>query len=246
MSELEFNQQIQKLSYKILKNDKIVNVKLQEEQIEKLYQYYQGIIAWNEKINLTSIKGEGEFIIKHYLDSLTILPYVKAGFKILDVGTGAGFPGIPVAIYLPDTEVTLIDSVKKKLHVIETITQEMNMENVRLIHTRAEDFAKISCERESYDLVVSRAVASMPTLIEYLLPFVKKDGIAICMKGPNYEEELQQSKGGIELLGGKVLHIEKILIEEGMERTIIIIKKISKTPKIYPRGKGLALKKPLI
>ena len=242
MNEIEFKKELLELQTKNLSKCKI----LEQDEINKLYEYFKGILEWNEKVNLTSIKDEKEFIVKHYLDSLTILRYIEGKYKILDVGTGAGFPGVPNAICSSKSQITLIDSIKKKLNVIDELSKKIKIENIRLIHTRAEDLAKDNKERESYDVVVSRAVANMTTLVEYLLPFAKLGGLVICMKGPNYEEELNQSKKAINLLGGEIHIIEKFILDNEMERNLIIIKKVSQTPKKYPRLQGLPLKKPLL
>ena len=203
------------------------------------------ILEWNEKVNVTAIKDEKEFIVKHFIDSLTIEKYITNGEKVLDIGTGAGFPGIPIKITKNKSHVDLVDSVNKKLNVIRDIIPKIKLEDIECIHIRAEDLAKNVKYRESYDVVTSRAVANLTTLVEYMLPFVKVGGKIICMKGPNVEEELAESKKAISILGGKIEQIENINIDSDYERNIIIIKKEKPTPKQYPRGQGKPLKEPI-
>lgn len=221
------------------------NIQISNEEIEKLYIYMKEILEWNEKVNVTAIKDEKEFIVKHFIDSLTIEKYITNGEKVLDIGTGAGFPGIPIKITKNKSHVDLVDSVNKKLNVIRDIIPKIKLEDIECIHTRAEDLAKNVKYRESYDVVTSRAVANLTTLVEYMLPFVKVGGKIICMKGPNVEEELAESKKAISILGGKIEQIENINIDSDYERNIIIIKKEKPTPKQYPRGQGKPLKEPI-
>ncbi len=221
------------------------NIQISNEEIEKLYIYMKEILEWNEKVNVTAIKDEKEFIVKHFIDSLTIEKYISNGEKVLDIGTGAGFPGIPIKITKNKSHVDLVDSVNKKLNVIREIIPKIKVEDIECIHTRAEDLAKNVKYRESYDVVTSRAVANLTTLVEYMLPFAKVGGKIICMKGPNVEEELTESKKAISILGGKIEQIENINIDSDYERNIIIIKKEKPTPKQYPRGQGKPLKEPI-
>ena len=221
------------------------NIQISNEEIEKLYIYMKEILEWNEKVNVTAIKDEKECIVKHFIDSLTIEKYITNGEKVLDIGTGAGFPGIPIKITKNKSHVDLVDSVNKKLNVIRDIIPKIKLEDIECIHTRAEDLAKNVKYRESYDVVTSRAVANLTTLVEYMLPFVKVGGKIICMKGPNVEEELAESKKAISILGGKIEQIENINIDSDYERNIIIIKKEKSTPKQYPRGQGKPLKEPI-
>ncbi len=221
------------------------NIQISNEEIEKLYIYMKEILEWNEKVNVTAIKDEKEFIVKHFIDSLTIEKYISNGEKVLDIGTGAGFPGIPIKITKNKSHVDLVDSVNKKLNVIRDIIPKIKVEDIECIHTRAEDLAKNVKYRESYDVVTSRAVANLTTLVEYMLPFAKVGGKIICMKGPNVEEELTESKKAISILGGKIEQIKNINIDSDYERNIIIIKKEKPTPKQYPRGQGKPLKEPI-
>lgn len=221
------------------------NITLQQEEYEKFYNYMLRIIDWNEKINVTAITEHKEFLVKHLIDSLTVNKYVQNGKKLIDIGTGAGFPGIPLKIANEDLKVTLIDSVNKKLNVIREISKEININNLEIIHTRAEDLANNPEYREQFDFATTRAVSKLYTIAEYMLPFLKIGGKAICMKGPNYEEEVEEAGKSIEILGGKIEKIENIMIDNEIERNIIIISKKSHTPNKYPRGQGKPLKEPL-
>lgn len=221
-----------------------LNVNLTSFEKEQLYIYMNEILKWNEKINLTAIKEENEFIVKHFIDSLTINKYLQKYQDIIDIGTGAGFPGIPLAIANKNKKFLLIDSVNKKLNVIKDINEKLKLNNVDIIHTRAEDLANKESYREKYDVATTRAVSSIPTILEYMLPFLKIGGQAICMKGPNYEEELNESKSAIKILGGKFEKVENIKMNS-LERNIIIIEKVSITPKKYPRGQGKPLREPI-
>ena len=216
--------------------DKSINV-------NKFYEYMKLLLEWNKKINLTSITDEQEFIIKHFIDSLTVSRYIVDKSKLIDVGTGAGFPGLPLKLFYVELDVTLIDSVNKKVNVINEIIEKLRLTNIEAIHIRAEDFAKNN--REKYDFAVSRAVANMSTLVEYLIPFVKIGGKIICMKGPNLETEINDSKNAIRILGGEIECIDNITIDKNLERNIVIIKKIKETPNKYPRGQGKPLKEPI-
>ena len=218
---------------------------IDNEKIEQLYDYMKNILKWNEVINLTAIKDENEFIMKHFIDSLTILKYINENSKMIDIGTGAGFPGMPVKIVKPNLDITLVDSVNKKINVLKDITEKMSIQKINIIHSRIEDIANQKEYREQFDYVTSRALSNITTLSEYMLPFLKINGKAICMKGPNFEEELENSKKAIDFLGGKIDKIDKLNINNELERNIIIIKKVKTTPKIYPRGKGKPLKEPL-
>lgn len=218
------------------------NIKIKETEYDKFYQYMLGIIEWNEKINVTAITAPEEFLVKHLIDSLTINKYVENSKKLIDIGTGAGFPGIPLKIANKDLKATLIDSVNKKLNVIREVSKELDIDNLEVIHTRAEDLANKSEYREQFDIATTRAVSRLYTIAEYMLPFLKIGGKAICMKGPNYEDEIIEAKKSIEILGGKIEKIENIMIDGEIERNIIIISKVKQTPKKYPRGQGKPLK----
>lgn len=221
-----------------------INISIKD--YEKFYIYMKEIIKWNDKINVTAITDEKEFLVKHLIDSLTVNSFLGSGRSLIDIGTGAGFPGIPLKISNPNLKVTLIDSINKKLNVIRDITSRMNLDDLEIIHTRAEDLAIKKEYRESFDYATTRAVSRLNTIVEYMLPFIKVGGKAICMKGPNFEEELEEAKKAIEILGGKIEKVEKILIDNEYERNIVIISKQKHTPKQFPRGKGKPVKEPII
>lgn len=221
------------------------NIDIDEKKINYFYEYMLGILEWNSKVNLTAITDERMFIVKHFIDSLTVNRLLKDRKSVIDIGTGAGFPGIPIKILNENIKITLIDSINKKLNVIRDISSKIGLSNLEIIHTRAEELANNNKYREMYDVATTRAVSNLSTIVEYMLPFVKIDGIAICMKGPNYQEELKQASKAIEILGGNLEGIEKINVDDELERNLIIIKKVNKTPNKYPRGQGKPLKEPI-
>lgn len=221
-------------------------VDLNNEKIDKFNKYMELVLDWNNKINLTAIKNEDEFILKHFIDSLTVKDLIKDDSKVIDVGTGAGFPGIPLKIYNDSLNITLLDSLNKRVNFLDLVIKELNLNNISAIHGRAEDIAHLSDYRENFDVAISRAVAQLNVLVEYLLPFIKVGGICICMKGPNASEEIENSKRAIELLGGKIESVNKIFLPESdFERNIVVIKKIKNTNLKYPRKAGMPSKEPL-
>lgn len=203
--------------------------------------YLSYLLEVNSHTNLTTITDPKEVEIKHFKDSLTVLDYISENSKVLDIGSGAGFPGIPLRIE-KNFDLTLVDSVNKKVVFMNEVIEKLSLENTRAIHTRAEDYAKDN--RESFDIVVSRAVANLATLSELCLPFVKVGGIFIAMKGPKVDEELKDAENAIEILGGQVINIDRFTLEDN-ERANVIVKKIHPTKKKYPRGKNLPKKQPL-
>lgn len=207
-----------------------------------MYEIYSDyLIEVNSHTNLTSITDPEEIKIKHFEDSLSVLPYIKEGNKVMDIGAGAGFPGIPLRIE-KNFDLTLVDSVNKKVNFMNEVIDKLDLSNARAIHIRAEDFAKEN--RESFDVVVSRAVANMATLSELCLPFLKVGGIFIALKGPRADEELEAAQNAIKILGGQVKEIERFKIDDN-DRVNIIVEKIHPTKKKYPRGKNQAKKNPL-
>ena len=218
------------------------NIKINGD-INKYYKYMNSITEKNQFINLTSIIEPKEFIIKHFIDSLVVSSYLE-GNRIIDIGTGAGFPGVPLAINSSDKSFVLVDSVNKKLDVIRGTIKDLDVQNIEVIHSRAEELANNDKYREKFDVAVSRAVANLTTLVEYMLPFVKMGGTCICMKGPNYENEVDEARKAISILGGEIEKVLNIDIE-GNERNIIVIRKNSSTPTKYPRGQGKPLKEPI-
>lgn len=228
-----------------INESKDLNLEINDKQLELFYKYMNGIIDWNDKINVTAITDEKMFIVKHFVDSLAINKFVAQAKSIIDIGTGGGFPGIPLKIMNYDKKVTLIDSVNKKLNVIRDITKDMDLGELEILHSRAEDLASKQEYREVYDIATTRAVSNFSTILEYMLPFIKVGGYAICMKGPNYTEEFEEAKVAIEVLGGKFDSIERLNVGNELERNIIIIKKVKNTPKKFPRGQGKPLKEPI-
>ena len=231
--------------YKEIRNT-LKEIELTENQIEQFYNYMNGILKWNKSINVTSITDEKMFIVKHFADSLTINRFVEDKKTLIDIGTGAGFPGIPLKIVNKDLKVTLIDSVNKKLNIIRDITADFNLENLEIIHTRAEDLANDIEYREKYDIATARAVAGLPILMEFCVPFVKVGGYFVCLKGPNANLELEESKVAMDVLG--VEFIEKINIElpeSDLNHNILVFKKVKNTPDKYPRKAGKPVKSPI-
>ena len=222
-----------------------IKVMLSEEQKVMFYNYMNILLEWNQKINLTTITKPEDIIIKHFIDSLTVLKYIKnEKINIIDIGTGAGFPGIPIKIANDLNNITLLDSLNKRIIFLQNVINELKLKDIVAVHSRAEEYIKLE-KREIYDIAVSRAVANMSTLLEYLLPYVKINGICICMKGPNIEEELENSKKALSILGGKVVNIDNFELPDGSKRNIIIVKKIKNTPMKYPRINNKPLKEPI-
>lgn len=217
--------------------------KLNEEQLKKFYNYMNLLNEWNKKINLTAIIEPKDVIEKHFVDSLTAMDFINDKSKIIDIGTGAGFPGIPLKIANNTLEITLLDSLQKRVNFLNVVINDLNLSDIYAVHSRAEDF--ISNNRESFDIAISRAVANISTLSEYLLPYVKVGGTAIFMKGPNIKEELENGKKAIKLLGGKVEEVNNFTLGKNNERNIIIVRKISNTPTKFPRKAGKPAKNPI-
>jgi len=223
-------------------------IALNERQLNLFMQYMQILIEWNEKINLTSITEPVEIIYKHFLDSILINKFYlfQAGQRVIDVGTGAGFPGIPLQILYGELRLTLLDSLKKRIVFLKQLSEKLDLKNIEFIHGRAEGYAQKQCYRASYDLVLSRAVAELNVLAEYCLPFAKLGGIFIAYKGPNVDAELKQAAHAIKILGGKVIDLQSIKLDSVIgTRTFVIIKKVAETPVQYPRREGIPSKKPL-
>lgn len=239
--------QIEEFSHEMKTNMEKINIELTDLQVERFFTYMNLLIEWNKKINLTSIIEPKDIIIKHFVDCGTILKYLKKGETIIDIGTGAGFPGIPLKILNETLKVTLVDSLNKRINFLNEVCEQLKLENVKLIHARAEDLARNGEYREKFDKSVSRAVANLSTLSEYDLPFVKKNGQMIAMKGFDIEEEVQNSKKAINILGGKITEINKFsLIDTDNKRSVVVIDKVKPTPKQFPRKAGKPLKEPII
>lgn len=228
------------------KEIKKYNEEITDEQINNFYTYMNLLIEWNEKMNLTAITEPKEIVIKHFIDSMTILNYIEDNSKIVDVGTGAGFPGIPLKITNNTLDVTLLDSLNKRLVFLNEVINELKLTDIKTVHSRVEEAGKNKEYREKYDIATSRAVANLNILVEYMLPLIKIGGKCICMKGPEVKEELEGSKNAIKILGGEIERVEEIILPgTDMRRNIVIIKKIKNTPVQYPRKAGTPSKEPL-
>jgi len=219
---------------------------LTEEMQQQFEDYMNLLLEWNEKINLTAITEEDDIILKHFVDSLTISKYIEQGKAVVDVGTGAGFPGIPLKIERKDLKITLVDSLNKRIKFLDDVIEKLKLENIETLHFRAEEFGQNKKYRESFDIATSRAVANLSTLVEYLLPLVKVGGKCICMKGSDIKDELENSKNAIQILGGEIEKVEEFTLPESdIKRAIITIKKLKSTPNKYPRKPGTPAKEPL-
>lgn len=227
-----------------------LDIVLSDEQIEKFQIYYEMLIETNKVMNLTAITQLDEVITKHFLDSIALANVYQniknKELKIIDLGTGAGFPGIPLKIAFPQLQVTLMDSLNKRVNFLNSVIDELSLVNIDAIHGRAEEMARRTEYRQQFDLCVSRAVANLSTLNEYCLPFVKLDGMFISYKSSDIEDELNLSLNAIKILGGKLTEVKKLsLPESDIERSFVMIKKIKNTPKTYPRKPGTASKEPI-
>lgn len=221
---------------------------LDDPAVDRLCQYNELLIDWNEKINLTALTAPEDVALKHFTDSLMLLRYIDiekdARVRIIDVGTGAGFPGLVLKIARPDIRLTLLDSLQKRLNFLETVCQALGMDDVELIHSRAEDGSRTEL-RDSFDIAVSRAVASMNTLCEYDMPYVRVGGRMIAMKGKDADTELADAQNAITVLGGQLIAKHDFILGNAGERSIIEIGKLSPTPKNYPRKSKQIKNKPL-
>ena len=239
MKKEEFFEKIQEKSIDL-------GVRFLVEQTEQFFEYMNLLIEWNEKMNLTAIIEPEEIILKHFIDSITILKELEDDSKIVDVGTGAGFPGIPLSIMNPTLKITLVDSLNKRLVFLQEVINKLNLKNVEIVHARAEEFGQNKKYRENFDVSTSRAVANLSTLSEYLIPLVKVGGKVISMKAGEAHEEINEAKKAIEVLGGIVEKVDEFnLPQSDIGRTVIIIKKDKNTPNKYPRKPGTPSKEPI-
>ncbi len=222
-------------------------IALENSQANAFMKYMDMLKEWNKRINLTAIEEDVEIVIKHFLDSLSIIPYIEGNdTSLIDVGTGAGFPGIPVKICKGNVKVTLLDSLEKRINFLNEVISSLGLQGVNAVHGRAEDFGQNPQYREKFDYAVARAVASLPVLLEYCLPFVKTGGLFIAMKGSNIEEVDVSSKA-LDVLGGKIENIYTLTIPlSDIKRNIITVRKLRQTPTKYPRKAGKPSKVPLV
>ena len=221
---------------------------LSKEQINQFLRYYELLVEWNEKINLTAITAYEDVLKKHFVDSLSLCKAmdVHQELTVIDVGTGAGFPGLALKIAFPNLRMTLLDSLNKRIVFLNQVIEELKLTKIETFHGRAEDFAGKAEYREGFDLCVSRAVANLSTLSEYCLPFVKMGGQFISYKSEKIEEEMKQAKNAISILGGEVKkQVEFTLPSSDIYRNLVVIEKKKNTPKKYPRKAGLPSKEPL-
>ena len=221
-------------------------ITLDNTAVDRLCVYHDQLIEWNEKMNLTALTEPHDVALKHFADSLMLFRYcdIENGASVIDVGTGAGFPGMVLKIARPDIRLTLLDSLNKRLIFLEAVCNELGLDDVELIHSRAEDGSRTEL-RDRYDIAVSRAVASLNTLCEYDMPYVKVGGRFIAMKGKGADEELQAARNAITTLGGELLQKHDFVLGDAGERSIIEIKKITETPSQYPRKSKQIKNKPL-
>ena len=239
---------------KLIEDCKKLGLELDELKTEKLYRYYELVLEKNKFMNLTAITEEDEFISKHFVDSLSI---IKApglidelaqakGIKLIDVGTGAGFPGMVLKIVFPSLKITLFDSLKKRLNFLDEVIAELELKDIETLHGRAEDYGNNKLYREKYDICVSRAVANMSALSEYCLPFVKPDGLFVAYKSGGSHSEIRDASKAIKILGGNIEDIQDFMLPDSdIERSIVSVRKIKKTPAQYPRKAGTPAKEPI-
>lgn len=222
-----------------------LNINLTDEMVSSLDEYYKYLVEYNENVNLTAITEYDEVMIKHFYDSLILSTALPSGnIKLVDIGAGAGFPSVPNAIYNKDLNVTIVDSLNKRIVFLEKLCERLNINNVKPIHARAEEYAEK--HKESFDIATARAVARLNILVELCLPFVKLGGMFIALKSKNGSEELDEALNGIKILGGEVLDIRSFNLPYNMgERELIIIKKVKTTPSKYPRRFSIIKNNPL-
>lgn len=235
-------------TYKYPELEKELNMELSECQRTQFNQFFELLVAWNKHMNLTGIVEYEDVLSKHFFDSLTCIKGLEnwVDKKVIDVGTGAGFPGVPMKIANPSIEITLLDSLSKRINFLDAVVETLNLEHVELIHGRAEDYGQNPAYRETYDVAISRAVADLSVLSEYVLPFIKIGGAFVAQKSLGAKEEIEDSKHAIEILGGKIRDIIEVKVP-GIDivHALVIIEKVEPTPAKYPRKAGKPTKKPL-
>lgn len=215
---------------------------------DKFILYMKLLQEWNQKLNLTAITADDDVITKHFIDSLKAFEFepLRTAKTVIDVGTGAGFPGVPIRIMRDDVELTLLDSLNKRLNYLRMLCSELKLDNVEFVHARAEDGARKPELRDTFDIAVSRAVANMTVLTELCLPYVRVGGYFVALKGPNIETELSDAKNAIRELGGKLKEVIEVTIEStDLKHNLVIIEKVRETPAKYPRAAGVVAKSPI-
>lgn len=236
------------MSQRFKKMLQALDIRYTDEMLIQFEEYYKILIEWNKVMNLTGITEYDEVILKHFIDSLSIVKVVdmKKISNMIDVGTGAGFPGVPIKIVFPHIKIILLDSLNKRVNFLNLVIDKLELKDISAIHGRAEDFARQSEYREKYELCVSRAVANLASLSEYCLPFVKNEGNFVSYKSGNNQEELEKSKNAIKILGGEVKCVNIFCLPESdITRSLVVVNKIHKTDKKYPRKAGTPTKEPL-
>ena len=240
----------QVFSDKMIKGAENLGISFSKEQIDKFYYYYEILNEWNKVMNLTAITELEDVIYKHFIDSLSLVMAVKEigerESNLIDVGTGAGFPGIPLKIIFPKISVVLLDSLNKRVRFLHEVIEKLNLTEIEAVHGRAEDFGQDRIYREKFDYCVSRAVANMATLSEYCVPFVKTGGIFVAYKSGKVQEEMERGRKAVEIFGGKIEKVEKFILSgTDAERELVVVRKVKKTDKRYPRKAGIPGKEPI-
>lgn len=223
-----------------------LGIELTATQLDQFCAYGDLLLEWNKRMNLTRITDEREVLVKHFLDSMAFNPYLQ-GNKVVDIGTGAGFPGLPLKILNPEREFVLVDSLSKRLDFLNHVIAVLGLRGIKTVHARAEDFGRDPHYRQQFDTAVARALARLPVLLEYVIPALKVGGLFVAAKGPQVEEEIEEAKYALQVLGSRLLTVETVNLGEGAENhALLLIQKLKDTPKAYPRKAGVPQKKPLL
>jgi 16S rRNA (guanine527-N7)-methyltransferase len=236
---------------KLVEGARQLSLPLTRHQLQLFQTYYEQLVDWNSRVNLTGITDYDEVQVKHFVDSLTITQalqgpeWVDGTFALLDIGTGAGMPGIPLKLVYPNARLVLLDSIAKKTAFLRHIVGELGLEEVGIVTSRAEEIGHLTEYRESFDLVVCRAVSELATAAEFTLPFCRTGGLAVVPKKKGIEREISQAKGAIEILGGRLMSVQQVPVRGLEEHVLVVLEKISPTPVAYPRRPGIPAKRPL-